>query len=159
MFFFQHFKYCIKKDINTYCSSLCWQSFICQFLWWFQRLEISCHKHRFPIDVNHSCLDLPFLGEAWQNILLPFICMFHHIAILCCWKLKWRTETYQTCLFGFNVAFNNFSVISQLCLVVTVSSMLTFIVLRLLPHWSIMPQTLDMIPYPVTASWHCVDQS
>ena len=33
--------------------------------------------------------------------------------------------------------------------------MLTFIVL---PHWSIMPQTLDMIPHPVTLSWHWVDQ-
>ena len=35
------------------------------------------------------------------------------------------------CVFGFNVAFNNFSVISRRCLVVTGSSMLTFIVL---PH-------------------------
>ena len=35
------------------------------------------------------------------------------------------------CLFGFNVAFNKFSVISRRCLVVTGSSMLTFIVL---PH-------------------------
>ena len=60
------------------------------------------------------------------------------------------------CVFGFNVAFNNFSVISRRCLVVTGSSMLTFIVL---PHWSIMSQTLDMIPYPVTLSWRWVDQS
>ena len=60
------------------------------------------------------------------------------------------------CEFGFNVAFNNFSVISRRCLVVTGSSMLTFIVL---PHWSIMSQTLDMIPHPVTLSWHWVDQS
>ena len=44
------------------------------------------------------------------------------------------------CLFQCNVAFNNFSVISQQCLVVTGSSMLTFIAL---PHWCIMPQTLD----------------
>ena len=35
------------------------------------------------------------------------------------------------CVFGFNVAFNNFSVISRLCLVATWSSMFTFIVL---PH-------------------------
>ena len=35
------------------------------------------------------------------------------------------------CEFGFNVAFNNFSVISRRCLVATGSSMLTFIVL---PH-------------------------
>ena len=34
------------------------------------------------------------------------------------------------CLFGFNVAFNNFSVISRRCLVATGSSVLTFIVLR-----------------------------
>ena len=34
--------------------------------------------------------------------------------------------------------------------------MLTFIVL---PHWSIMPQTLDMIPHPVTLSRHWVGQS
>ena len=34
------------------------------------------------------------------------------------------------CLFGFNVAFNNFSVIARRCLVATGSSMLTFIVLR-----------------------------
>ena len=35
------------------------------------------------------------------------------------------------CVFGFNVAFNNFSVISRGCLVATGSPMLTFIVL---PH-------------------------
>ena len=35
------------------------------------------------------------------------------------------------CLFGFNVAFSNFSVISRRCLVATGRSMLTFIVL---PH-------------------------
>ena len=59
------------------------------------------------------------------------------------------------CVLGFNVAFNNFSVISRRCLVATGRSMLTFIVL---PHWSIMSQTLDMIPHPVTLSWHWVDQ-
>ena len=58
------------------------------------------------------------------------------------------------CVFGSNVAFNNFSVISRRCLVATGSSMLTFIVL---PHWSIMSQTPDMIPHPVTLSWHWVD--
>ena len=62
----------------------------------------------------------------------------------------------KVCVFGFNVAFNNFSVISRRCLVATGSSLLTFIVL---PHWSIMSQTLDMIPHPVTLSWHWVDQS
>ena len=52
-------------------------------------------------------------------------------------------------LFWLNIAFNNFSVISRRCLVATRSSMLTFIVL---PGWAIMPQTLDMIPHPVTLS-------
>ena len=59
------------------------------------------------------------------------------------------------CLFVL-VTFNNFSVISLRCLVATGSSMLSYIVL---PHWSIMPQTLDMIPHPVTLSWHWVNQS
>ena len=45
---------------------------------------------------------------------------------------------------------------SQRCLVAAGSSMLTFIVL---PHRSIMPQTLDMISHPVTLSRHWVDQS
>ena len=35
------------------------------------------------------------------------------------------------CVFGFNVAFNNFSVILRRCLVATGSSVLTFLVL---PH-------------------------
>ena len=51
----------------------------------------------------------------------------------------------RVCVFGFNVAFNNFSVISRRCLVATGSSMLTFIVL---PHWSIMSQS----HYPDTGS-------
>ena len=66
-------------------------------------------------------------------------------------SICWEKEKC-VCVFGFNVAFNNFSVISRRCLVATGSSMLTFIVL---PHWSIMSQTLD----PVTLSWHWVDQS
>ena len=71
--------------------------------------------------------------------------------------LTWsRHQRMRVCVFGFNVAFNNFSVISRRCLVATGSSVLTFIVL---PHWSIMSQTLDMIPHPVTLSWHWVDQS
>ena len=88
-----------------------------------------------------------------------------------CWRLMTLTTKPQgppsllltggmaivcVCVFGFNVAFNNFSVISRRCLVATGSLMLTFIVL---PHWSIMSQTLEMIPHPVTLSWHCVDQS
>ena len=70
--------------------------------------------------------------------------------------LKATKLALSVCVFGFNVAFNNFSVISRRCLVASGSSVLTFIVL---PHWSIMPQTLDMIPHPVTLSWHWVDQS
>ena len=70
--------------------------------------------------------------------------------------LKYLDRVKRVCVFGFNVAFNNFSVISRRCLVATGSSMLTFIVL---PHWSIVSQTLDMIPHPVTLSWHWVDQS
>ena len=57
---------------------------------------------------------------------------------------------------GFNVAFNNFSVISRWCLVATGRSMHTFIGL---PHWSIMPQTLNMIPHPVILSCQWIDQS
>ena len=57
-----------------------------------------------------------------------------------------RQYDYCCCLFGFNVAFNNFSVISRRCLVATRSSMLTVIVL---PHWRIMPQALNMIPHSV----------
>ena len=48
------------------------------------------------------------------------------------------------CVFGFNVVFNKFSV-----MVAAGSSVLTFI---MLPHYSIMSQTLDMIPHPVTLS-------
>ena len=73
------------------------------------------------------------------------------------WSVQWAHPLCCCCcLLGFNFAFNNFSVISRQCLVATGSSMLTFIVLR---HWRIMPQTLDMIPYPVPLSWHCLDQS
>ena len=41
-------------------------------------------------------------------------------------------------LFRFHVTFNNLSVLSQQCLDVAGSSMLTF---RVLPHWNIKPQT------------------
>ena len=70
-------------------------------------------------------------------------------------KQKKKQKQLIVCVFGFNVAFNNFSVISRRCLVATGSSVLTFIVL---PYWSIMSQTLDIIPHPVTLSWHWVDQ-
>ena len=58
-------------------------------------------------------------------------------------------------LFGLYVAFNNLSVISRRCLDVAGSSLLTF---RVLPHWNITPQTLDMIFHPVTLYWHWADQ-
>ena len=53
------------------------------------------------------------------------------------------------------ITFNNISVISQRCLDVAGSSMLTF---RVLPHWNIMPPTLDMIFHPVTLYWYWADQ-
>ena len=60
----------------------------------------------------------------------------------------WHKQVFswRCCLFRFNVTFNNFSVISRQCLVVTGNSILTFIVL---PHWSIMLQTHDMISYHI----------
>ena len=70
-------------------------------------------------------------------------------------SLRPSEESCCRCLFDFNDAFSNFSVISRRCLVAAGSSMLTFIVL---PHWSIIPQTPDMISHPVTLSWHSVDQ-
>ena len=63
-------------------------------------------------------------------------------------KLNRKTPFFCCCcFFGFNIIFKNFSVIPRRCLVATGSSVLIFIVL---PHWSIMLQTLDMIPHPVT---------
>ena len=46
-------------------------------------------------------------------------------------KINFEDLHFCCCLFGFYVTFNNFSVISRRCLVVTGSSMLTCIVL---PH-------------------------
>ena len=40
-----------------------------------------------------------------------------------------KFDQLACCLFGFNVALDNFSVISRRCLVATGSSVLTFIVL------------------------------
>ena len=100
--------------------------------------------------------------NPWDRLVTVFVCMF--LLYLNIWfmhdnefsNILFLTHLYQCCLFWFNVTFNNFSVISRRCLVVTGSTMLTLIVLA---HWSIMPQTLDMIPHPVTLSWHWVDQS
>ena len=63
-------------------------------------------------------------------------------------------EVCYVCVFWFNVVFKIFLVISRRCLNATGSSTLTSIVLL---TWSIMPQTHDMIPHPVTLSWHWID--
>ena len=96
---------------------------------------------RFDLKIN--------LGHSDLYFMVQWFCLLS-------WRLFDVWVCVCVCVFGFNVAFNNFSVISRRCLVVTGSSILTFIVL---PHWSIMSQTLDMIPHPVTLSWHWVDQS
>ena len=61
-------------------------------------------------------------------------------------KMAWNSLQLSTCM-CFDVDFNNLSVISQCGLDVARSLILSFIVL---PHWSIMLQTLDMIPHAVT---------
>ena len=82
-----------------------------------------------------------FSQNRWYD---EFNRLLFMLKILCC----------RCSLFGFNIPFNNFSVISRRCLVATGSSTLTFIVL---PHWS-MHQTLDMIQHLITWFWHWVDQ-
>ena len=109
---------------------LCWKRIIDRN---YARMCTETHKAL-------SKLNLVFCSN-FQIITVAFSYL---VSVVCC------------CLLWFNVAFNNGSVISRRCLVATGSSMLTFIVL---PHWSIMPQTLDSIPHPVTLSWHMVDQS
>ena len=66
-------------------------------------------------------------------------------------------KNYYCCI-GFNRRFQQFfSHITTVSGCDRVgSSVLTFIVL---PHCNIMPQTLDMIPHPVTLSGHWVGQS
>ena len=93
------------------------------------------------------------IGFQMGQILWDFIsqCETWHVCTQILGKLQ---QFWIFCLFWFNISFNNFSVISRQSLIATGSSMLTFIVL---PHWSIMPQTLDK--YPVTLSWHWVNQS
>ena len=72
------------------------------------------------------------------------------ILLVLSWGGSFRFLCLLACLFWFNVALNNFSVISRWCLVATGSPMFTYIVL---PDWSIMPQILDIIPNPVILSW------
>ena len=82
---------------------------------------------------NHHCSWWPFVSPYFARYTLQL-------------ELSYSWKVNNVCVFGFNVAFKKFSVISRRCLVATGSSVLIFIVL---PHWSIMSQTLDMIPHPV----------
>ena len=76
------------------------------FLFSVNKLANLERKKNIFCQIQHSC-------RLWA-VLEGLIFMFTF------WKRVW---------FGFNVLFNNHSVISRQCLVVTVSSMLTFIVL------------------------------
>ena len=87
-----------------------------------------------PHNSNFRVITTNILGVRISRKFTLFIFMVHFVAVVC----------------------SGLTSRSQRCLVATGSSMLTFIVL---PHWCIMPQTLDMIPHPVTLSWHWVDQS
>ena len=142
----------LSKSTNCFRRWECRQgSFLVFIVWWprkwsegHQHLIISCN---YPNDT---------INKVWPEYIIWFTRYE-------CRQAFWgQNLTFKVlikvcvCVFGFNVAFNNFSVISRRCLVATGSSMLTFIVL---PHWSIMSQALDMIPHPVTLSWHWVDQS
>ena len=115
--------------------------------------SIPCYKEERPVQL------LLFNGK-WQskfNRTILFCDLF--TLNLSVRKRILKSLLVVVCFFGFNVAFNNYSVISRRCLVPTGSSMLTFIVLL---HWSIMPDTkswLDIIPHPLTLSWYWVDQS
>ena len=60
-----------------------------------------------------------------SNGQLAFVKMYNFLQVMVLLK------NACVCEFGFNGAFNNFSVISRRCLVATRRSMLTFIVL---PH-------------------------
>ena len=117
-----------------------------------------CYHSLLSVSVTASLSEL----FCQSSSVIPTIdSLFNRVTVQVYWPVFCClfTTTFLgvcVCEFGFNVAFNNFSVISRRCLVATGSSMLTFIVL---PHWSIMSQTLDIIPHPVTLSWHWVDQS
>ena len=80
----------------------------------------------FPIPYQHPILNqfpifaVMLLSIVWYSGTRTVMSRTKDVTIGVC-----------VCEFGFNVAFNNFSVISRRCLVATGSSMLTFIVL---PH-------------------------
>ena len=76
-----------RSQITTYRCSFSWQSFTGDFFWWLQGLEIPCHKHCLPIDINHSCLNFSFVFKPSLNIFFPFISMFHQTLIFRRWKL------------------------------------------------------------------------
>ena len=84
-------------------------------------------------DLSVSWVQGSFCGLSFPGLLKASFCAFRDMHT----DLIQRNECVCVCVcvcvceFGFNVAFNNFSVISRRCLVVTGSSMLTFIVL---PH-------------------------
>ena len=98
------------------------------------------------------------------GMISPFSISALHVGMSSMWSFHNLGDVWSQCsricyycfLFGFDVAVNNFSVTSRRCLVATESSTFTFIVL---PHWSIMPRTLDRLPHPVTLSWHLIHQS
>ena len=123
---------CYNPNIFSPNYGIPWLSWYLKFPWPICKIHWPWRKIKFPWPVA----TLMYVTLDLLNSYTGSVC--------CC------------CLFGFNVAFNNFSVISERWLVATGSSMLTFIVL---PHWSIMPQTLDLIPHPVTLSRHLVNQS
>ena len=71
-------------------------------------------------------------SRSWENpVTVDFIEIieFYQLKV---GTYSWLSEYICCCLFGFNVAFNNFSVISRRYLVATGSSML-----MVLPTWSI----------------------
>ena len=108
MMFYQGISLVIVKDYLVFVMML--------LLPWCLSRHIACHWE--GITCFLSCL----LYLSWC-----FCCMVIHLDI--------SLVMASVCELGFNVTFNNFSVISWRCLVVTGSSMLTFLVL---PHWSIM---------------------
>ena len=102
-------------------------------------------------------LNFFFLPEKWFCHFMQIISKgdnLHEMKKLFSWKIQFVVCSLFV-LFGLYVTFNNLSVISQRCLDVAGSSMLTF---RVLLYWNITPQTSDMIFHPVTLYWYWVDQ-
>ena len=113
----------IPKFCQAYFSAICWSLFT--------------EEQSAPRETTHLCIVRFHI--AW-NLLLYEQPLQPYLQI---WKYSWEASetliimhlSLCVCVFGFKVAFNNFSVISRRYLVATGSSMLTFTVL---PHWSIM---------------------